>query len=308
MAAGFGARRVRGDGVLSNESLAMAGKHDAGAWAGRWWRKCGTGLCFVVYGAVGWLGGLTVLPLILLWPGSPAARERRIRGVVGLSFRWLLALIAALRLGHVEIEGREWLDQVDGRLLVANHPMYLDVVALIGLLPQADCVIKRAMWRNRLYRRFVEATGYISNAGTTDLLSDCVASLQRGRPLILFPEGTRSTPGEPLRFCRGAAQVAVRSGCEVLPVVIRCEPLALGKGQSWHTVSDRPWRLRICICPPRKLSELGWREGMPHGVAARRVTQAMQDFFTRQLEGRAACAPDAETDMPRLAMGMMEDA
>lgn len=306
MAAGFDAWHVRGDGILSNESLAMAGKHDAGTRAGRWWRKCGTGLCFVVYGAVGWLGGLTVLPLIVLWPGSPAARERRIRRVVGLSFRWLLALIAALRVGDVEIEGRQWLDQAGGRLLVANHPMYLDVVALVGLLPQADCVIKRAMWRNRLYRRFVEASGYISNAGNVDLLDDCVASLQRGRPLILFPEGTRSTPGKPLHFCRGAAQVAVRSQCEVLPVVIRCEPLALGKGQSWHMVSGRPWRLRICICPPRTLSELGWRDGMPHGVAARRVTQTMQDFFTRQLKDPATAMADA--DMPRLAMGAMEDA
>ncbi|HET7299309.1 MAG TPA: lysophospholipid acyltransferase family protein [Oleiagrimonas sp.] len=295
---------------MSNESLAMAGKHDVGAAGrmrvGRLWRKCGTGLCFVVYGAVGWLGGLTVLPLIMLWPGSPAARERRIRGVVSWSFRWLLVLIAVLRVGHVEIEGREWLDQVDGRLLVANHPMYLDVVALVGLLPQADCVIKRAMWRNRLYRRFVEATGYISNAGNVDLLDDCVASLRRGRPLILFPEGTRSTPGEPLHFCRGAAQVAVRSGCEVLPVVIHCDPLALGKGQAWHTVSDRPWRLRVRICPPRTLSELGWREDMPHGVAARRVTQTMQDFFTRQLKDPATAVADA--DMPRLAMGAMEDA
>lgn len=289
----------------------MAGTRDARATsgsrarAGRMWRTCATALCFVIYGTVGWLGGLTVLPAIMLWPGSPAARERRIRAVVGLSFRWLLALIAALRVGDVEIEGRQWLDQAGGRLLVANHPMYLDVVALVGLLPQADCVIKRAMWRNRLYRRFVAATGYISNAGNVDLLEDCVTSLKRGRPLILFPEGTRSTPGEPLHFCRGAAQVAVRSQCEVLPVVIRCEPLALGKGQAWHEVPDRPWRLHVCICPPKKLSELGWREDMPHGVAARRVTQAMQDFFTRRL---TTAVVDADADMLRVSAGAMEDA
>ncbi len=293
---------------LRNDSLAMAGgSGDLRVRAGRWWRKCGTGLCFLLYGLVGWLGGLTVLPLLMLWPGSPAARERRIRAVVGASFRWLLALIAFLRLGRVEIEGRQWLDQAGGRLIVANHPMYLDVVALVGLLPQADCVIKRAMWRNRLYRRFVEATGYISNGGDVDMVNDGVDALRRGRSLILFPEGTRSTPGAGLRFCRGAAQVAVRSRCEVLPVVIRCEPLALGKGQAWHEVSDRPWRLHLRICPPQPLSALDWHEGMPHGVAARHVTRAMEAFFARQLEEPVA-VPDADAVFPAVAPDVVENA
>ncbi len=275
--------------MLRNESLS---KHSAGAdggvsavriHAGRLWRRFGTGLCFALYGTLGWLGGLTVLPLIMLWPGSEAKRTRRIRAAVSLSFRWLLASIAALRLGHVEIRGRHWLDQADGKLLVANHPMYLDVVALVSQLPQADCVIKRGMWRNPLYRRFVRAIGYISNSDGAGLVDDGVASLRRGNALILFPEGTRSTPGEPLNFSRGAAQVAVRSQCEVLPVVIRCEPLALGKGQAWHEVPDRPWRLLLDVCPPQSLSELGWRQDMPYGVAARRVSRAMEEFFNRRL-------------------------
>lgn len=251
---------------------------------GWWWRCFGTGLCFVVYAATAWLVGLTLLPLILLWPASAQVRERRVRRLASASFRWLLGLIAALRVGEFEIVGREWLAQADGKLLVANHPMYLDVVALIGLLPQADCVIKQAMWRNRWYRHFVERIGYISNASNTGLVDDCVASLQRGRTLILFPEGTRSTPGQAVRFQRGAAQVAVRSQCDVLPVVIRCEPLALGKQQAWYDIPPRIWKLRITICPPQTLAALGWHEGLPHGVAARRVNRAMETFFRQRLE------------------------
>ncbi|HEX7341999.1 MAG TPA: lysophospholipid acyltransferase family protein [Rhodanobacteraceae bacterium] len=247
------------------------------------WRVFGTGLCFVVYGSLGWLAGLTVLPVLWLWPGSRAARQRRIRRFVGWSFRTLLAAIAGLRLGHVEVEGRHWLDAAGGCLLVANHPMYLDVVALLGLLPQADCVVKQAMWRNRLYRRFVKVIGYIGNASQSGLVNDCVERINRGRPLLLFPEGTRSIPGQPLRFERGAAQIAVRSGCAILPVVIRCEPLALGKLQAWHEVPVRPWVLHVRICPPRTLTDFGWQADMPHGVAARHVNRAMQAFFVREL-------------------------
>ncbi len=264
--------------------------------AGRIWRMLGTGLCFVAYGFLGWLSGLTVLPLLLLWPGSKTARERRIRRYVSWSFRRLMAVVAGLRLGHLEVEGREWLAHADGKLLVANHPMYLDVVALVGLLPQADCVVKQAMWHNPWYRRFVRVIGYIGNACERGLVHDCVERLQRGRALLLFPEGTRSTPGAPLKFRRGAAQVAVRSGCDVMPVVIRCEPLALGKHQDWYQVPRRPWTLHVRICAPCTLAELRCTADMPHGVAARHVNRALEDFFVRELARRnEAPAPAADT-------------
>lgn len=250
---------------------------------GRWWRVLGTGLCFVIYASLGWLAGVTLLPLMLLWPGSGEQRQQRVRRLVSWSFRTLLAAIAGLRLGHVEIQGREWLQQAEGKLLLANHPMYLDVVALVGLMPLADCVVKQAMWRNRFYRRFVKVIGYIGNAESVGLLHDCVVALQRGHTLILFPEGTRSTPGKPLHFERSAAQVAVRSGCDILPVVIQCHPLALGKYQAWHEVPDRPWALHLRVCPPRSLAELGVNANMPHGVAARRVNRALQALFVQQL-------------------------
>lgn len=250
---------------------------------GRLWRQFATGLCFAVYGTLGWLAGVTVLPVLMLWPGGPERRRRRVRAFVSMTFRGLLACIAGLRMGYVTVEGREWLAHAEGKLLVASHPMYLDVVALVGLLPQADCVVKHAMWRNRLYRRFVEVIGYLSNASDVGLMDDCQASVRNGRTLILFPEGTRSTPGEPLHFHRGAAQVAVRSGCEILPVVIRCEPLALGKHQAWHEVSDRPWRLTIRICPPQPLTALDHRPDMPHGVGARHVNRALENYFLRQM-------------------------
>lgn len=297
--------RGTGEQSLSDDSLTIRGEDASGrsrgwpgvrAWASYRWRQFGTGLCFVLYGLVAWLGGITVLPLLMLWPASARQRQRRIRALVSLSFRWLLGLIALLRVGDVRLEGREWLAQAEGKLLVANHPMYLDVVALVGLLPQADCVIKGAMRRNPWYRRFVQAIGYISNDGSARLVNDGVAALKKGRSLILFPEGTRSTPGKPLNFYRGAAQIAVRSGCDILPVVIRCEPLALGKHQAWHEVSDRPWRLTLRICPPRTLDDFDWHEAMPHGVAARHVTRAMRAFFVQQLASEKLPATSAEAE------------
>jgi 1-acyl-sn-glycerol-3-phosphate acyltransferase len=247
------------------------------------WRALGTGFCFAAFALSSLVGSFTVLPVLLLWPMSAARRERRIRVIVSVSFRALLGLIAALGLGRVEVEGRERLKYAPGKLIVAPHPMYLDVVALLALLPQADCVVKSAMLRNPFYRRFARAAGYIGNDDGSALLAACIKSLQRRRGLILFPEGTRSTPGEPLKFRRGAAQVAVRGGCDVLPVMIECSPPALTRGGRWYRVPERAWCLHIKICEPKSLSELGCRREMPAGVAARRLTANLEQFFNRQL-------------------------
>jgi len=268
---------------------------------GRVWRMLGTGFCFLVYGLLSLLFSLSVLPALMFWPGSAASRERRIRLFVSRTFRLLLWGVALLGLGSVEVEGEEWLAQADGKLVVASHPMYLDVVALLMLLPFADCVVKSAMLKNTYYRRFVQAAGYISNGDSAAALDACVDTLRRGRTLVLFPEGTRSTPGRPLSFRRGAAQVAVRSGCRILPVLIHCDPPALTKDLAWWQVPVRPWRLTLRFYPPQDLSAFGYRADQPHGVVARRLTQALEDFFTQQLANHERTDRRTEAAHHRLA-------
>lgn len=268
---------------------------------GRLWRALGTGFCFAVYGSLSLLCGLTVLPLLVLWPGNEAARERRIRIFVSWSFRTLLGGIAFLGLGRVQVEGREWLQQSKGSLVVATHPMYLDVVALLMLMPFADCVVKSAMLKNPFYRRFAKAAGYISNADSAILVDSCVEALQRGRTLVLFPEGTRTTTGEPPRFRRGAAQVALRAGCRVLPVLIHCSPPALTKSRAWWQAPEQPWTLLVKFYPPQELVAFGYDAALPPGISARRLTRTLEDFFKQQLASHEHIDRRTETAHHHLA-------
>jgi 1-acyl-sn-glycerol-3-phosphate acyltransferase len=45
--------------------------------------------------------------------------------------------------------------------------------------------------------------------------------LERGRTVLIFPEGTRSPTGQLQAFRDGAFRLAIDSGCPVVPVVIR---------------------------------------------------------------------------------------
>jgi len=267
----------------------------------RGWRALGTGFCFAGYGICSLIATPTVLSVLLLWPATPATRQRRIRIFISYSCRALLGAIAVLGLGRVRVEGREWLAQAQGKLVIATHPMYLDVVALLALMPTADCVVKSAMLRNPFTRYFVKAAGYISNADSVRLVDACIDSVQSGQTLILFPEGTRSVPGEPLHFKRGAAQVAVRGDCEILPVLIHCSPPALLKNTQWYQVPERPWRLLVKVFPPQTLAALGHRPALPYGVAARHLTQTLENFFKQQLISHEYANPRTQTAHHRFA-------
>ena len=60
-----------------------------------------------------------------------------------------------------------------------------------------------------------------------------VERLRAGHSVVVYPEGTR-TPAEGLRpFQRGAAHIALRAGCDVVPVCITVTPRALMQGQGW---------------------------------------------------------------------------
>jgi len=71
---------------------------------------------------------------------------------------------------------------------------------LIAHIPNAVCVVKAKLWSNPFFGGVVRAAGYIRNDEPETLMRDCAACLAAGLPLIIFPEGTRTVPGERLHF------------------------------------------------------------------------------------------------------------
>jgi 1-acyl-sn-glycerol-3-phosphate acyltransferase len=61
-------------------------------------------------------------------------------------------------------------------------------------------------------------------------LDDAIDELDAGRSVLLFPEGTRSPDGAIHEFKSGAGYLALRGGCDVLPVRISGTYEVLGKG------------------------------------------------------------------------------
>jgi 1-acyl-sn-glycerol-3-phosphate acyltransferase len=248
--------------------------------AGRYWRVFATGLSFALFGLGGLLLRVLVFPALSLLVWKRTARVRAARTVVRLTFRLFIGIMRALGVLRYEIDGLDKLER-EGLLILANHPTLIDTVFLMAFVRNADCIVKSGLWNNAFTRGPVRAAGYIKNDEGPQLVDACIGSLRGGSNLIVFPEGTRSAPGGQLALKRGAANIAVRGARAVTPVLIRCQPPTLGKGDKWWRVPPRLARFRIEVKDDIDVSRFGG-DGVSDVMAARRLTDYMQDYFMRE--------------------------
>ena len=243
------------------------------------WRIFATGACFVLFGIGGLILGLLVFPAVLLLPGEAARRRTRLRTLVQRAFRLFVRVMNGLGGISYEFHGSERLGR-PGQLIIANHPTLVDVVLIVAFTPAPCCVIKAAMFRNPFTRSVVRAAGYISNSPTDEMLHCAAAALRSGDALVMFPEGTRTRPGQPLHFLRGAASVAVHAADVLTPVYIRCEPVVLPKFAPWYRVpSQRPhFTLEV-----GEDIDLAAYRGLPPPRASRLLNDWLLGHYTERL-------------------------
>jgi 1-acyl-sn-glycerol-3-phosphate acyltransferase len=245
------------------------------------WRLFATGLSFFIFAMGGVLLWLLVFPVLSVLPGNRLQRISRGQRVVHNSFYAFIGLMHRIGIMTYEINGLEKLNR-PGQLIIANHPTLVDIVFLISRIKQASCIAKESLWHNPFMRGALLNAGYISNGDPEKMLADCVAWLQSGGSMIIFPEGTRSVSGKPCRFQRGAAAIALQANKIVTPVTLSCYPGTLTKAEPWYHIPERHFHLAMQVGEDIVLDE--FIRIQPKSIAVRRFNQYLQNYFTQQRE------------------------
>jgi 1-acyl-sn-glycerol-3-phosphate acyltransferase len=154
--------------------------------------------------------------------GSPA---RPIRAATRL---WARGILFGLRhlvgLTYVE-EGRERIPS-EPCLIVANHQSAWETLAFLILVPDVAIVAKRELIAIPVVGWFLRRSPMIiiDRANGTQALRTMIdesrAAVAAGRSVLIFPEGTRGTIGDPVQFKRGVELLYGRLGLRVLPVAV----------------------------------------------------------------------------------------
>ena len=123
-------------------------------------------------------------------------------------------------------------------VVVSNHESQADPFLLSHLPWEMKWLSKSSIFRIPLFGWSMWLAGDIpirrgksSSAGHA--LQHCAAWLDRGVPVMIFPEGTRSKDGNLLPFKDGAFRLAIEEHASLLPMAVRGTHDALPK-HSWR--------------------------------------------------------------------------
>ena len=189
-----------------------------------------TALFFALFGVGGFLMGIVVVPVAMLFSKEHAISALR------LSWKFFVGGLEFFRL--IKLEKKNLNSSHRGVVIAANHPTLLDIVFLMSSYENSVCIVKESLLRNILLRPIVRSIFIPTKEFDISSIDKAAAAIRSGINVIIFPEGTRSdNPRKKVHS--GAARIAIKSACPVIPVRITCDPLILGKTSNPLSVSTR---------------------------------------------------------------------
>ncbi|MFT0211443.1 lysophospholipid acyltransferase family protein [Pseudomonas sp. F1_0610] len=244
------------------------------------WRLFATALSFSLFGIGGLILRIVVFPLIHLCVKDQQKKQAYCRLAVHKTFKFFVGFMNCSGVLFYDLKGAERLGQ-PGQMIIANHPSLIDVVLIIAQVKNANCIVKQSIWHNPFMRGPVRAANYISNNGSIEMFDESVQVLQQGQTLIIFPEGTRTTPGKAPEFHRGAASIALKGARVITPVLINVSPTTLTKAEPWYKIPARRVHFTIEVGEDINPNDFLQSNNMPK--ASRQLNTYLHDYFLKEL-------------------------
>lgn len=197
---------------------------------------------------IAFLGWSTLVALYALIPLARKDREQlfSIGGIWSDGINWLLRVICDI---HVRIEGQEHIP-AGPAMIAAKHQSLWDTAIVLRIFRGPAIVMKQELLSIPIYGALCRAQGMIAvnrDGGAKALkqmLKDARDAAADNRKLLIFPQGTRTLPGESAPYQPGV--VALYRDLK-LPVV----PAALNSGFFWpkHGILRRPGTIVLRFLP-----------------------------------------------------------
>ncbi len=183
---------------------------------------------------------------------------------------------------RMTVEGRHHVPAEGPFLLAPVHRSIIDT-------PISSGVTRRRMrfmgadkyWKSKYFGRLLSALGgfpVTRHSADREALQRCIAVLEGGEPLVLFPEGERKSGDVVHPLFDGATYIAAKAGVPIIPVGIGGSERAMPKGAKFihprkvHGVVGAPIQVPVGLT------------GKAQRVAIRELSQVLHDELQRLLD------------------------
>jgi len=136
----------------------------------------------------------------------------------------------------VAVSGKENVEPEIPRVYMVNHQSYFDVFVVLACLPlDFKFLLKEELMRIPLLGPAMKRAGYIGierddPRKAIKSMNLAAERIRGGASVLIFPEGTRSLDGRLGSFKKGGFNLALKSGCDIVPVFISGTARIVPKG------------------------------------------------------------------------------
>ncbi|MBP3347081.1 MAG: 1-acyl-sn-glycerol-3-phosphate acyltransferase [Alphaproteobacteria bacterium] len=168
-------------------------------------------------------------------------------GIMQPLSRKLLKIICGL---DIEVRGEKYVSQ-SGVIYACKHQSAMETYYLTTIIKTGVFILKRELhfipffgWASHFYG-MIPVNRSAGSAAMKNMLKESKKRVAKGRPIMIFPEGTRTKPETTTQYKPGVAFLYQNLG---LPVV----PVALNTGLFWEKASFMryPGKVIIEFMPP----------------------------------------------------------
>jgi 1-acyl-sn-glycerol-3-phosphate acyltransferase len=188
------------------------------------------------------------IPVFFLWLFRlKKAREAYVNQAAKIWARHMIFMAG----GRVSVTGRENLPPSHQFAVIGNHQGFADIPLILGYLGYAPgFVAKKELFRVPFMSWWMSLLHCIpldrkSPRQAVKAIEKAANNIRSGKPMLIFPEGTRSRTGRVGAFKAGSLTMAVKSGTPILPVTIN------GTAQIWEAKKRiAGGKISLTIHPP----------------------------------------------------------
>jgi len=210
-------------------------------------------------------------PLVLLCGAMPFAVRYEIANTWVRLAIWVARIFCGVR---YQVEGLENIQGTPTAIVLCKHQSAWETIALRLFLPPQTALLKESLvkipvWGWALAKlKPIAINRSNQRAALKALLQQGKACLDEGLWVVVFPEGTRTAPGETKKFNAGGALLAEKTGYPVIPI-------AHNAGHCWSRNSflKYPGMITVKIGPP--IATKGRKAADINQQAADWINQAM---------------------------------
>ena len=160
---------------------------------------------------------------------------------------WSLFLLFSKAYLKLRVTGRENVPAKGAFIFASNHCSFLDPILLsVSLHRSLNFMARDTLFKKKCFAwilRNMHAFPVKRHGGDFKAIKESFAILKRGKPLVIFPEGTRSKDRELKKGKAGVGFIVAKSGVPVIPAYVEGSFDALPR--RWKTLKRRPVEVHI---------------------------------------------------------------